>query len=110
MKCSYCFYNDIANKRKKVSYGKMNEETLENLVKKAIASSELSCSFAFQGGEPTLAGLEFYEKFLEFVNKYNKNNIKTYFSIQTNGLLIDEKWAGFFKLNNISLGKRWYPS
>lgn len=104
MKCSYCFYNDIANKRKKVSYGKMNEETLENLVKKAIASSELSCSFAFQGGEPTLAGLEFYEKFLEFVNKYNENNIKTYFSIQTNGLLIDEKWAEFFKKNNFLVG------
>jgi uncharacterized protein len=92
LNCKYCFYNDISTKREKQSYGKMNYRTLENVVKKVIDYSDYACTFAFQGGEPTLAGLEFYEKFIELVNLYNHKKIKTQFTIQTNGISLNDEW------------------
>lgn len=104
MTCSYCFYNTIAEEREIASYGFMELSTLENIVKKTFEFSEGgSCTFAFQGGEPTLSGLDFFEKFIEFQKIYNNgsqiNNV-----IQTNGIVIDEKWAIFFKENNFLVG------
>ena len=65
LRCKYCFYYDVASNRDCFSYGKMSLETLENLIKKALEYAQGSCTFAFQGGEPTLAGIEFYEKAVE---------------------------------------------
>lgn len=62
------------------------------------------CTFAFQGGEPTLAGLEFYKKLIEFVTKYNNKNVKINYAIQTNGIIIDDKWAEFLAANNFLVG------
>ena len=104
LNCDYCFYNDISKKREKQSYGMMNYETLENIVKKAIRYCDYFCTFAFQGGEPTLAGLDFYEKFVELVNRYNSKKVKTIFSIQTNGILLNEEWAKFLYENNFLVG------
>ena len=80
----------------------MNDDTLENIISKMLKFD--SCTFSFQGGEPLLAGLDFYKKYIELVNKYNTNNNEVYSSIQTNGILIDEKWCKFFKDNNFLVG------
>lgn len=103
--CSYCFYKDISKNREQESYGFMTLETLENLVKKSLEFSENGvCNFIFQGGEPTLVGLAFFEKFIEFQKKYVRGNTMINNSIQTNGTLIDEKWAKFLKMNNFLVG------
>ena len=62
MRCRYCFYHDVASMRKIKDLGVMKEETLKKLIKNGIDYGDHLVSFAFQGGEPTLAGLDFFEK------------------------------------------------
>ena len=104
MRCKYCFYADITDNREVKSYGIMSEATLENLIKKAFEYASGSATFAFQGGEPTLAGLDFYRKLLELEKKYNVKNIPVQNAIQTNGYVIDEKWAKFLADNKFLVG------
>ncbi len=63
MRCKYCFYHSLADKREKASCGMMTQETAVNIIKKAFEYAKQSVSFAFQGGEPTLAGLDFFKLF-----------------------------------------------
>ncbi len=104
LRCKYCFYHSIADSRVVKSYGIMKEDTLELLVKRALEYADAACTFAFQGGEPTLAGLEYYEKLIELVKRYNVRNLRVNYAIQTNGMVIDEKWARFLSDNNFLTG------
>ena len=62
LRCKYCFYYDAMSKREHSSYGFMTEDTLRAVIQKALAYAERDCTFAYQGGEPTLSGLAFFEK------------------------------------------------
>ncbi|GMQ61152.1 anaerobic sulfatase maturase [Vallitalea maricola] len=104
LRCKYCFYYDVMNSREVKNYGIMSEETLEQLVKKAFEFAEGQVTFAFQGGEPTMASLDFFKKFIVLVKKYNTNNIKLNNALQTNGIVIDEEWARFFHDNEFLIG------
>ena len=61
------------------------------------------CLFNWHAGEPLLAGIEFYSLCLDFQKKYNVFNKQPLHSIQTNAVLINQKWCDFFKDNNISV-------
>ena len=100
MKCTYCFYCDEAQNREKASLGFMSEETAENIIKKAAQVSR-EATFVFQGGEPLLAGVDFFESFAAKADEYG---IRAHYSIQTNGTLIDESYLKFFKKRNVLLG------
>jgi uncharacterized protein len=102
--CKYCFYLDEAEKRRQSSYGMMSAATLEAIVRKALEYGEVQVGFAFQGGEPTLAGLDFYRQLLELQQKYNRKRVAISNSIQTNGLLIDADWAQFLVENHFLVG------
>ncbi|MCL1884374.1 MAG: anaerobic sulfatase maturase [Defluviitaleaceae bacterium] len=104
MRCIYCFYHSLIAKSENISQVMMSAEVADILVKRAFEEAEESCTFAFQGGEPTLVGLNFFEQFVKLVNRYNTNKIAVQFAIQTNGLSIDESWADFFKANNFLVG------
>lgn len=104
LRCKYCFYADITENRQTPSFGFMSFNTLEAIVKRVIENSDSECGFAFQGGEPTLVGLDFYYKLIEFEKRYNTRGIKIHNSIQTNGYCIDEKWAEFLASNNFLVG------
>src|SRR6056297_905088 len=104
MQCKYCFYHDLAESRTVASYGIMDDELLELIVKKAFLSADQSVSFSFQGGEPTLAGLDFFKKMMEYVKKYNNDKLEVNLALQTNGLVIDDKWADFLSANNFLVG------
>jgi len=104
MRCKYCFYYDIMENREIDNYEMMTLKTLEKLVFRAFEDSGLSVSFIFQGGEPTLVGLQFYRELIKFVEKYNKHKVPTYYSIQTNGTKIDSNFAKFLKQNNFLVG------
>ena len=104
LRCAYCFYEDECKNREIPSYGIMKEAVLETVVRKALEAAEESCTFGFQGGEPTLAGLEFFEKFIAFTKKYKKPETKLYFCLQTNGTLLDEKWTEFLREKSFSGG------
>lgn len=60
--------------------------------------------FAFQGGEPTLAGLDFFKMFIQYANSKKTKNVRINYSIQTNGLLINRDWCKFFKGHNFLVG------
>jgi len=104
LRCRYCFYHSVADSRRVKNYGLMPQETLEALAEKALAFAEDSCAFAFQGGEPTLAGLPFYEKLVEYQGRYNHKNVKIHNAIQTNGIVVDEAWAAFLARNDFLAG------
>lgn len=104
MHCDYCFYCDEASKRNTKSYGFMSYETIENIISKTLAFAEKEVYIAFQGGEPTLRGLDFYKKVVELENQNNTKNIIIHNSLQTNGFSINEEWCDFFVENNFLVG------
>lgn len=104
MRCSYCFYLDECGHRETKFFGRMELSTLEAVVSKALSAAELGCSFAFQGGEPTLAGLPFFREYVALVEKYNTKKLVVQSAIQTNGILIDEEWAEFLAENHFLVG------
>ncbi|HAV19568.1 MAG TPA: hypothetical protein DCX17_00900 [Firmicutes bacterium] len=104
LNCDYCFYLDAARLRSATFPHMMNEDTTDHLIEMAIDSATDTISFVFQGGEPLLAGLPFYHTFIEKAQKANQKNINIVYSLQTNGLMLNEEWVNFFKDNNWLLG------
>lgn len=104
LQCTYCFYRDETKNRSKESFGMMEESTLELIIQKVLKEADAECTIAYQGGEPTLRGLEFYEKSMEYQKKYNVNQVKINNVIQTNGYGIDQSWAQFFAKHNFLVG------
>jgi uncharacterized protein len=103
LRCKYCFYRDEIKHREK-RHGIMSVDTLEKIIKNLLTSCRQSCVIGFQGGEPLLAGLPFFRKVIELGKKYNTGNIKVFYTVQTNGTLIDSEWANFFAENDVLVG------
>lgn len=113
MRCKYCFYENEVVIRKEDHPVFMTLDTAQLLIYQAFSCIEsekrgerntVHISFAFQGGEPTLAGLDFFNKFIEMVQTYNVRKYPVQYTIQTNGLLLNEEWADFFAKNNFLVG------
>ena len=105
LRCKYCFYCDVASQREVISFGVMKEDTAEKLIKSALEFADgCSVAFAFQGGEPLIAGLGYFRFFTEKVNEYNTKNSEIFYSIQTNGTLVTDEWASFFRENRFLVG------
>lgn len=104
MRCTYCFYRDVAENREQFFEGMLSLERMESIIRAAMEYAEGLCSFTFQGGEPTLAGLEFYQGVLRLEEQYRKPGVQIHNAIQTNGFCIDETWARFFADNHFLVG------
>lgn len=104
MRCDYCFYCDEMEKRSTASYGMMSEKTLKNLIRKAMHQAVGEICFAFQGGEPTLRGIDFYVKALELEERFNRNRIRVINTIQTNGLALNDEWCRLFRQHSFLVG------
>lgn len=95
MNCSYCFYQDVANCREVGFKGFLTLERMEQIIVGAMEYAEKSCTFLFQGGEPVLAGLDFYRGVVELEKKHGKPGVRIYNSLQTNGYEVGEEMARF---------------
>ncbi len=99
MACRYCFYTDLIQNRPAPGEQRMEGELLETVVRRALELAGQkpagACTFGFQGGEPTLAGLEFYRRLPELVRRHNHAGVPVLYTLQTNGLLLDAEWAAF---------------
>ena len=104
MQCRYCFYADEMRNREKTVYPKMSIEALETVVRKVMACAEESVSFVFQGGEPTLIGLAFFEALVRFEKQYNARRLRVSNAVQTNGLDLPDEMLRFFARENFLLG------
>ncbi|MEG0330253.1 MAG: SPASM domain-containing protein [Longicatena sp.] len=102
--CKYCFYVDVSEHREIKSNGIMTYETMQLLIDKALRETEHIIAFAFQGGEPTLAGLSYFEAFVQYVETNKKSTQRVSYSIQTNGILLDDAWCSFFHKYNFLIG------
>ena len=103
--CKYCFYNDEAEKREVSSFGIMTEGTTKNVISKAIDFADGgSVNFMFQGGEPLVAGYDYFVHFIKYVDEINVNKIKITYGLQTNGTLLTEELCKFFHNNQFLIG------
>ncbi len=101
--CKYCFYYDVAANRDHKSYGLMQPSTMDALIKKALESATDHVTFAFQGGEPTLIGLDYFKNFVSTVNQY-KSTQTIHYAIQTNGTQLDEDFCTFLHEHHFLVG------
>ncbi len=102
--CAYCFYADEASVRAVPNYGLMPREVSHTLIEKAAGAAEGSITFLFQGGEPTLAGLDFYRDFVSHVKETVPRGLAVQYAIQTNGMLLNRDWCRFFQENRFLVG------
>ncbi len=104
MRCRYCFYTDESSSRQTASYGLMSREVVQSILEKFFSQPAGGFSFAFQGGEPTLAGLPFFQRFMDAEKSLSSVPIKAHHAMQTNGVLLDGVWADFLKENDFLVG------
>ena len=104
LSCGYCFYLKTRSLYPESSRHQMDLETLERMIKQYLALGFALSVFIWQGGEPSLCGLDFFEKVIELEKKYAQPGQELGNAFQTNGILIDESWAEFFAKNNFLVG------
>ncbi len=106
MACEYCFYyekQEYFDKGSTPAKSRMSDEVLETMIKKCLSGHVRQFGFGWQGGEPTLMGLDFYKKAMAYQEQYGKGKDVSN-GIQTNGILITEEWADFFLKYNFLVG------
>jgi uncharacterized protein len=103
--CTYCFYLSKANLPKGPGPGRMSDETLDLFVRQYISGVTADeVVFTWQGGEPTLRGIDFYRKVVELQKKYAKPGQRVENDLQTNGTLLNNEWCSFLKENRFLVG------
>ncbi|ANQ19262.1 anaerobic sulfatase maturase [Vibrio natriegens] len=103
--CQYCFYLHKENLLHQPKQPKMDDETLEAFVKSYIESQDgEQIVFSWQGGEPTLLGLDYFRKVVELQKKYKPSGIRIENDLQTNGILLNDEWCEFLLANNFLVG------
>lgn len=105
MRCAYCFYADVLSHREISNYGKMSLATAHSIIDHVYEDLTRGdqATFAFQGGEPTLAGLDFFRDFFSYASE-SSSGIRTEFALQTNGFLFDEAWCELLKKYPVLVG------
>ena len=104
LRCEYCFYHDEAANRATADFGLMSLNTLEAIVRRVFDAADTGATFSFQGGEPTMRGLNFFRAYIQLVKQYNTRGIPVNHCLQTNGMLIDQEWAAFLGENHFLVG------
>lgn len=105
MRCRYCFYTDETEHRETALLGKMSPNTMRVLIDKALDYADDTCAFVFQGGEPSLAGLDFFHAFTGYIHHHpNPKQIRISYCFQTNGYGINEEWCKWFAENDVLVG------
>jgi len=105
--CEYCYYLEKEDLYPNTPSFKMSDEALESFTRQYIYAQPVDAPyviFTWQGGEPTLLGLNFFKKALAFQKKYERPGLEIRNSFQTNGTRLDDEWAKFFSDNNFLVG------
>jgi uncharacterized protein len=102
--CKYCFFLS-----KEMLYPgsrfRMADELLETYIRQLLESQPgPEVIVGWQGGEPTLMGLEFFERSIEYVRKYERPHQRVTYTIQTNGTRLTDEWAVFLKKHQVLVG------
>ena len=102
--CEYCFFLS----KEQLYPGdrfRMADEMLETYLRQLLESHRTpDVTVAWQGGEPTMMGLDFFKRAVELIDRYRRPDQRISHTIQTNGTLIDDRWAEFLKENDVLVG------
>ena len=108
--CKYCFYLEKENLYPKlsghsgISDWKMTDDVLENYIRQYIEAQQMDAiNFAWQGGEPTLLGVDFFRRVVALQQKYASGK-RIENALQTNGVLLDDEWGEFLSQNHFLVG------
>ncbi len=102
--CQYCFFLS-KEKLYPDSPFRMTDEMLEEYIRQYVEAQRVpEASIAWQGGEPTLMGLDFFRRSVELVEKHKRPKMTIQHTMQTNGTLLDDEWCEFFKEHNFLIG------
>ncbi len=107
LRCSHCFYLEKKDLYPGETHWPMDEKVLERFVKAYIHSHPpyvQEIQFAWQGGEPTLMGLDFFRRALELQKKHARKGLRIANALQTNGTLLDDEWGRFLAENAFLVG------
>ncbi len=104
LNCTYCYYLEKKHIYKETTNFKIPDNLLEKYIEEYIRSQQVPVvSFVWQGGEPTLLGIDFYKKVLKLQEKFSQGKrIENIF--QTNGTLLDDDWCKMFKEYEFLIG------
>jgi uncharacterized protein len=102
--CSYCYYLEKESLYPNTRQWKMPDDVLENFIRQFIQQQNRpEITFAWQGGEPTLLGVDFFQRVIDLQKKYAHGK-KINNTLQTNGTLLDDAWCEFFTINDFLIG------
>ena len=96
LQCTYCFYLEKSVLFPETANHRMSPEIQEEMIRQVMQQSGSNVSLGWQGGEPALMGLEFYQRAIDLEIKYGHGK-SVGNGFQTNGTLLDRNWAKFFK-------------
>ncbi len=96
LKCKYCFYLRVVEEYPKTAHPRMSDKVLERIISQFLKFRLDESIFGWQGGEPTLVGLNFFKKAILFQQKYGNPGQVIGNALQTNGILINDEWCKFF--------------
>jgi len=103
--CRYCYYTmKPAELYPGVKTFMMTEEILASYTRQYLEAQPAHCVFGWQGGEPLLAGKDFYRRAVELQAEHRRDGRQVANAMQTNGTLIDEEWADFFAEHKFLVG------
>lgn len=102
LRCAYCFSNTGDAPPPDAGH-RMSLATLDLIMRQALGNGRSPVSFIWQGGEPTVMGIDFYRKAVELHRRYAGDR-QVVHSLQTNGLLIDDTWCAFLRENAFLVG------
>jgi uncharacterized protein len=104
LRCDYCFYL----KKKRLypeSTFRMSDDIMKQYIRQTVRGKTTSeVTIAWQGGEPTLMGIDFFRRAVAYAKKCTGSGVTIHHTIQTNGVLIDDTWCQFLKENNFLVG------
>jgi uncharacterized protein len=95
LRCSYCFYLEKCELYSRDKTHRMKDEVLEPLIAGYLETTQPNYSFGWQGGEPTLMGLDYFKKVVSLQERYGRRGAVVSNGLQTNGVLVDGEFSEF---------------
>ena len=104
LNCRYCFFLKKDRLYPDTSW-RMTDEVMESYIRQTIEGQRVPhATIAWQGGEPTLMGIDFFRRAVELENKYRRPGMRIENTLQTNGILLDDEWCRFLKEHEFLVG------
>ncbi|MCF6176229.1 MAG: anaerobic sulfatase maturase [Victivallaceae bacterium] len=102
LRCTYCFY--LVKEQLYAGQHTMTDAILEQMISSFMAVPMPNYSFGWQGGEPTIMGLDFYKRAIKLMQQYGRSGKAVSNGLQTNGTLLDDEWGKFLHQYNFLVG------